>query len=245
MALTKLSVNVNKIALLRNSRGGHQPNVLEFAQAAVRAGAQGITVHPRPDARHIRRHDVRILAEWLSAPGSVEFNIEGYPTDEFLELVQMVRPTQCTLVPDPPEALTSSAGWDTYKRAHLLREVCDTLREWGVRSALFLEPNLAAVDGALAVGADRIELYTGPYAHNLGRQGGQAADAYALAAAHAAAIGLGINAGHDLNLQNLAYFLRRCPQVQEVSIGHALVADALYLGLDTTIRRYRQEIAAA
>jgi len=232
--VTALSVNVNKVALLRNSRGGNVPNVLQFAQDCVFFGAQGITVHPRPDGRHVRRDDVYELKSHLK----VELNVEGYPSPEFLDMLCEVRPAQATLVPDPPGALTSDHGWNTISERSFLRDVVARLQEAGVRVSLFIDPDPAHATGAKDVDADRVELYTGPYAHDYPRGPEAAIAAYREAAREAERVGLGLNAGHDLNLDNLAYFRRQIPNLLEVSIGHALVADALYLGLERTIESY-------
>lgn len=233
----RLSVNINKVALLRNSRGGNNPDVLQVAQDCVRFGAQGITVHPRPDGRHIRTDDVHALKEALT----VEFNIEGYPSPDFVRMVCAVKPAQVTLVPDAPGALTSSEGWDTHLHASLLREVLGLFAEAGIRTSLFMECKPELIAKAKELGADRIELYTGPYAHDFAADASNKAAAiapYVLAAQAAAHAGLGLNAGHDLNQHNLAYFKQHIPTLLEVSIGHALVCDALYQGLEKTIAGY-------
>lgn len=238
--MTNLSVNINKVATLRNARGENRPDVVEFALRCEKAGAQGITVHPRPDERHIRRVDVYDLKPVLRT----EFNIEGYPSAEFMDLVTKVRPAQVTLVPDAPDVLTSSAGWDVGANADFLAAVVDRLREAGIRSSIFVAPDPVAIRAAASVGADRVELYTKPYADRYPSdpEGAVAPFAEASRAAHNA--GLGVNAGHDLNLDNLAFFASRLPYLNEVSIGHALISDALYLGIDETIRRYRECLAA-
>lgn len=236
----RLSVNLNKIATLRNARGGHVPDLLQVARDVVRFGAQGITVHPRPDERHIRRQDVLDLARLLPEfDGAVEFNIEGYPTPEWLALVHRVRPHQATLVPDPPEALTSSAGWDGHTHRAFLAPVVADLQSAGIRVSLFVEASVGAVRASADVGAQRVELYTGPYAHRYPLDPASALAPYRAAADAAHACGLGLNAGHDLSLTNLADLYQGLPNLVEVSIGHALVADALYLGLAETIARYR------
>jgi pyridoxine 5-phosphate synthase len=233
--MTKLSVNVNKVATLRNSRGGDNPNVVRAAQTCVAAGCHGITVHPRPDGRHIRRQDVFDLAAVLT----VEFNIEGYPSPEFLDLVCQVRPTQCTLVPDPPDVLTSNAGWDLRGDVRWLRDVLRRLHEHGIRTSLFLEPDPDQIRRAKDLGADRIELYTERYARLFGTpERDRVFDAYYQAALVAQEVGLGLNAGHDLNLDNLPYFARHIPGLLEVSIGHALICDALYMGLTQAVKAY-------
>ena len=233
--MVRLSVNLNKIALLRNSRGGDIPNVIEAARTCIAAGCHGITVHPRPDARHITYRDVFELAEMLT----VEFNIEGYPSLEFVDLVCRVRPTQCTLVPDPPGVLTSSAGWSLDGGNEFVRDVLSRLRENGIRSSLFLEPDLKQIAHARKFGADRIELYTGPYAHAFGTPEGKSVlAAHREAARVARAEGLGINAGHDLNLKNIPAYVRAVKGLAETSIGHALIIDALYMGLSKAVKAY-------
>jgi len=237
----RLSVNVNKVALLRNARGGNVPNVLKVAQDAVRFGAQGITVHPRPDGRHIRYSDVRDLA---AAQLGVEFNVEGYPTQDFIQLVLAAKPAQVTLVPDPPEALTSSAGWDLPRQQDVLKAVVPRFKEAGIRVSIFVETALDALEYAQQTGTDCVELYTGPYAEAYAAA--QDIDArvaatapFAAAATRAHELGLSVNAGHDLNQQNIRTFVQHVPHVQEVSIGHALIAEALYDGLARTIQAYR------
>jgi pyridoxine 5-phosphate synthase len=233
--MTRLSVNINKVATLRNARGGTVPNVVQFAIDCERFGAEGITVHPRPDERHITTKDVFELKGVVKT----EFNIEGYPDDRFMKMMEQIRPDQVTLVPDPPGVLTSNAGWDTREHASFLGEIIDQLKSLGLRTSLFCEPDLDRIEGAKVIGADRIELYTGPYAeyYSLGKE--NAVRPYVKAAQVAMDCGLGINAGHDLSLDNLAYFKQSLPQLDEVSIGHALISDALYLGLENTIQRYR------
>lgn len=236
--MTKLSVNINKIALIRNSRGGNLPDVTKAALDLVRFGAQGITVHPRPDERHIRYRDVRDLKPLLS----VEFNIEGYPNDKFMQLVTEVKPDQVTLVPDPPEALTSNAGWDTIKHKDYLKEIIAVLHKSGIRASVFIGTDLKLMDGAAKTGADRIELYTEDYAKNYSTSPEKAIADYRKAAIRAYELGMGINAGHDLNLDNLAFFHKNIPHLAEVSIGHALVSDALYLGLENTVQLYLRQL---
>lgn len=236
--MTKLSVNINKIALLRNSRGGNLPNVLKAAQDCVSFGAQGITVHPRPDERHIRYKDAIDLKPILT----VEFNMEGYPSEEFLSLVEDVQPHQVTLVPDAPDALTSNAGWDTVHNTAFLKEVVHRLKNKGMRVSLFTDTDLDMIEGAAAVGTDRIELYTEAYAKNYSKDPAAAIAPYQKAAHRAHKYALGINAGHDLNLENLAYFHKNIPHLEEVSIGHALISDALYLGLENTIQLYLRQL---
>ena len=233
--MTKLSVNVNKIATLRNARGGNTPNVCLVAQDCEHFGADGITVHPRPDERHITTKDIYDLKKVVAT----EFNIEGYPDERFLKLVEDVRPEQATLVPDPPHVLTSNAGWNTVEHKELLTTICDKLRSLGIRSSIFVDTNLSNIEGAAAVGVDRIELYTGPYAEIYPTDKKQAIKAYVDAANLAKKLGLGVNAGHDLSLDNLAYFKQCIPHLAEVSIGHALISDALYLGLENTVRMYK------
>ena len=236
--MTKLSVNINKVATLRNARGGNNPDVLQVATDAERFGAQGITVHPRPDERHIRHSDVIGLAEVVTT----EFNIEGYPDERFLQLVERVKPAQATLVPDPPEALTSNAGWDTVQRHDQLTEVVQTLQGWGVRVSIFVDPEVRMIEGAAAAGTDRIELYTESYARRYAEDRETAVSAYVQSAERAHELGLGINAGHDLDLQNLKYIKERIPYLLEVSIGHALICDALYYGLENTIQMYLRQL---
>ena len=233
--MTRLSVNVNKIATLRNARGGTEPNVVDAAVRIQQFGAQGITVHPRPDGRHITYADVRALKPAVHT----ELNIEGYPSDDFVALVCEVQPAQVTLVPDAPDVLTSNAGWQVTDHADLLRDVLATFKERGIRTSLFIETDQPQIEAAAAVGADRIELYTESYAVRHRDLGAEAAAPYAEAARWAHQAGLGVNAGHDLNLDNLADFGREVPYLDEVSIGHALIADALYLGLSNAVAQYR------
>lgn len=236
---TKLSVNINKIATLRNARGGDVPNVLQVALDCERFGAQGITVHPRPDERHIRYSDVRELATQVTT----EFNIEGYPSGDFMELVLETKPDQVTLVPDPPGVLTSNAGWNTQEQGDFLRGIITHLKNKGIRTSIFLDPNPSMVESAVATGTDRIELYTESFAQGFaaGKKEEAIAD-YIKTAEAASAAGLGINAGHDLDLKNLNYFAKNIPNLAEVSIGHALIADALYFGLANTIQMYRLQL---
>lgn len=234
--MTQLSVNINKIATLRNARGGDVPNVLDFALKIERWGANGITVHPRPDERHIRYQDVRDLKPLLTT----EFNIEGNPIPEFMSLIEEIRPAQATLVPDTPEQLTSNAGWDVAKNEAFLRETIAQLHAWGVRASIFVGTDLQNIELAKAVGADRIELYTEPYASNYPVDRATAVAPFVEAARLAHSLGLGINAGHDLSLENLAYLHESIPYLDEVSIGHALISEALELGLPETIKRYQQ-----
>lgn len=233
--MTKLSVNINKIATLRNSRGGNMPNVLKVAQDCENFGADGITVHPRPDERHIKYKDVCEIRTRIKT----EFNIEGYPSEKFMEIVTSVKPTQVTLVPDAPDALTSNAGWDTIKNAQLLSDVIDTLKDSGIRSSIFVETDLKMIEAAARTGADRIELYTEPYALNYSKNKEQAIAPFVEAAKLARKLGLGVNAGHDLSLENLHYLYQNISWLDEVSIGHALICDALYIGLEKTIKAYK------
>jgi pyridoxine 5-phosphate synthase len=236
--MAKLSVNINKIATLRNSRGANNPDVVKVAQDCERFGAQGITVHPRPDERHIRYQDVLDLREIVTT----EFNIEGYPDKRYLELVSKVKPAQATLVPDKPDAITSNAGWDTLTHKQFLKEIIDDLKRQGIRTSIFVDPAEKMVEGAASVGTDRIELYTESYARNYFKNRQQAIAPYIKAAQVANSLGLGINAGHDLDLDNLRYLQQHIPGLLEVSIGHALICDALYLGLENTIQLYLKEL---
>ena len=234
----RLSVNINKIATLRNARGHNLPDVLKVAQDCERFGAQGITVHPRPDERHIRYQDVRDLRPLVKT----EFNIEGYPSESFISLVLEVHPAQVTLVPDAPDALTSNAGWDTLKRADFLKDVIGHFRQAGIRTSIFVEADPVMVEGAAKIGTDRVELYTESYASGYNADREKAIAPFVAAAEAAGRCGLGLNAGHDLNLDNLAYFNQRIPNLAEVSIGHALICDALYYGLENTIQMYLQRL---
>ena len=234
----RLSVNINKIATLRNARGHNLPDVLKVAQDCERFGAEGITVHPRPDERHIRYQDVRDLRPLVTT----EFNIEGYPSESFIRLVLEVCPNQVTLVPDAPDALTSNAGWDTIKKAGFLKEVIAGFREKGIRTSIFVEADPVMVEGAALTGTDRVELYTESYASGYSAGKEKAIAPFVEAARAAEHCGLGLNAGHDLNLDNLAYFNQRIPNLVEVSIGHALICDALYFGLENTIQMYLQRL---
>ncbi len=236
--MTRLSVNINKIALLRNARGGNMPDVLKAALDCERFGAQGITVHPRPDERHIRYSDVRTLRPAVRT----EFNIEGNPTGSFTALVCEVVPDQVTLVPDAPDALTSNAGWDTIRNHSFLKRICSTFKERGIRTSIFIDPDPRMAEGAFKCGADRVELYTAGYAAEYARDREAAIAPYLETAKAVRDLGLGLNAGHDLSLENLAWFIRTIPWTDEVSIGHALICDALYLGLETTIREYLSQI---
>lgn len=236
--MTRLSVNINKFATLRNSRGGNNPDVVKAALNCERFGAQGITVHPRPDERHIRYRDVLDLSRVIST----EFNIEGYPDNRFLQILREVRPAQTTLVPDPPNVLTSNAGWDTVKHQSFLREVIAEIKSLGIRVSVFLDPEEQYIESAAETGTDRIELYTESYAKNFATDPQKAAEPYVRCAERAFHAGLAVNAGHDLNLDNLAFFKQQVPYLEEVSIGHALVCDALYLGLENTIQLYRRQL---
>ena len=236
--MTRLSVNINKIATLRNARGGNIPNVTKAAIDCQRFGAQGITVHPRPDQRHIRYQDVCDLKPLVIT----EFNIEGYPGQDFIDLVLEIVPDQVTLVPDPPETLTSNAGWDTINNMDFLKRTIQTFHEKGIRTSIFIDTNTENIKYASKTGTDRIELYTEPFAENYPLGPEKAIAPFIRAAVAPMEVGLDINAGHDLNLDNLGYFAKRIPGLKEVSIGHALIADALYFGLENTIRMYRREL---
>jgi pyridoxine 5-phosphate synthase len=236
--MTLLSVNINKIATLRNSRGGDVPNLTKVAKDCERFGAQGITVHPRPDQRHIKYQDVRDLKHILST----EFNIEGYPGDGFVELVNENKPDQVTLVPDSPDAITSNAGWDAKGNFELLSEIVQEFKKNRIRVSIFMDPILNQIEWAKKTGADRIELYTENFAVQYAKGNKNGIKPYKDAAKFAKEIGLGLNAGHDLNLNNLNFWASEIPEVDEVSIGHALIADALYLGLENTIQLYRRAL---
>lgn len=232
--MTRLSVNINKIATLRNARGGIIPDVVKAAVDCQRFGAQGITVHPRPDERHIRRQDVFDLKPVIVT----EFNIEGYPTEDFLKLVTQVKADQVTLVPDAPGQITSDHGWDTITHRSFLTDVVARLKESGIRTSLFVDPDQSLVEGAARTGTDRVELYTEPYATYFPVNREEAVKPFVIAAKTATACGLDLNAGHDLSLENLKYLVGMIPELKEVSIGHALIADALYFGLEITIQKY-------
>jgi len=236
--MTRLSVNINKIATLRNARGGNNPDVVQVARDCERFGAQGITVHPRPDERHIRYADALALKNNVRT----EFNIEGYPDERYVKLVLETRPAQATLVPDKPDAITSNAGWDTVRHAGFLTEVIGALKQSGARISVFVNPDEHMVEGAHNVGADRIELYTEPYASGFHADRAKAVAPYVAAATRARTLGLGINAGHDLDLHNLHYLAHTLPHLDEVSIGHALICDALYFGLENTIQLYLRQL---
>ena len=233
--MTNLSVNINKVATIRNARGGNTPDVLKFACDAEAFGAQGITVHPRPDERHIRYSDVYGLKPLIKT----EFNIEGNPCDKFIDLVQKVKPTQVTLVPDAPDAITSNAGWDVKNNYSFLAELVEHFTSYGIRTSIFVGTELENLEWAAKTGTDRVELYTEPYASHYFEDREKAIAPFVTAAQYANSLGMGVNAGHDLNLDNLAYFHQNIPLLDEVSIGHALISDALYLGLKETIRQYR------
>lgn len=236
--MTRLSVNINKIATIRNARGGNIPDVVKTALDCERFGAQGITVHPRPDERHIRRKDVYDLKPMLTT----EFNIEGYPTRKFINMVKEVKPAQVTLVPDPPNALTSNAGWDTKKHLDFLKEVIAEFRAEKIRTSIFIGTELELIHKAAETGTDRVELYTEPFASEFPSGKEQAIAPFVEAAKAAVEAGLGLNAGHDLSLENLRYFAENIPGLLEVSIGHALISDALYYGLENTIQMYLREL---
>ncbi len=233
--MTKLSVNINKIATIRNARGGNTPNVVQVAIDCERFGAEGVTVHPRPDERHITTQDVYDLSKIVKT----EFNIEGYPDQRYLDLISELKPAQATLVPDPPHVLTSNAGWDTKKHEILLTDLVQQFKAQGVRSSIFIDTNLENIEYAAKTGVDRIELYTGPFAEDFTSNPEKAIEAYVKAANYATELGIEINAGHDLSLENLKFFKFKIPQLMEVSIGHALISDALYFGLENTIQRYK------
>ncbi|WP_027001500.1 pyridoxine 5'-phosphate synthase [Hugenholtzia roseola] len=238
--MTRLSVNINKFATLRNARGGNNPDVLKAALDCERFGAQGITVHPRPDERHIRYADVYAIAPKIG----VELNIEGNPQEgKFLNLIQDIRPAQATLVPDATDVLTSNQGWDTLRHADYLKATIEKIKSWGVRVSIFIDPIESHIAGAAQVGADRVELYTEAYAQQFSQDPQKALEPYAKAAKKAQQVGLGLNAGHDLDLHNLSFLVQNIPLIDEVSIGHALVCDALYLGLEKTIQAYLNALA--
>lgn len=236
--MTRLSVNINKLATLRNARGGNNPDVVRMALDIERFGAQGITVHPRPDERHIRRADVRALRPLLTT----EFNIEGYPNEDFIDLVLEVRPAQVTLVPDPPGVLTSNAGWDAREHKSFLKEVVSRFKSEGIRTSLFMGTDPEQIAHAADTGTDRIELYTEPYAANYGNDRERAVAPFIKAAERASEFNLGSNAGHDLDRANLAFFKQHVPGLLEVSIGHALICDALVFGLENTVQLYLREL---
>lgn len=236
--MTKLSVNINKIATLRNSRGGLVPNVVQFAKDAQNFGAQGITIHPRPDERHIRYQDARDLKPEVYT----EYNMEGNPVKSFLDLVLEVKPTQVTLVPDAEDAITSNAGWDTIKHKDFLIDVITEFQQNGIRTSIFVDPDVKQIEGAKATGTDRIELYTEAFAYGYGLGNKNAIKPYTECAVLANKLGLGINAGHDLSLDNIAFFKNNIPGLLEVSIGHALIAESLYLGVENVIQMYLHKL---
>jgi len=236
--VTRLSVNINKIATLRNSRGGNNPDLIKVALDCERFGAQGITVHPRPDERHIRYHDVIALKNIIKT----EFNIEGYPDQRYMKIIRETRPSQATLVPDAPDAITSNAGWDTIKNKAELTEIVQEIKSFGVRVSIFVDPSPRMVEGAAQVGANRIELYTEPYAREFLINKEIAVKPYVESARIANDLHLELNAGHDLDLNNLKFLRQNIPSLKEVSIGHALICDALYLGLENTIQLYLREL---
>lgn len=236
--MTQLSVNINKLATLRNARGGNTPDVLQVAKDVQSYGAQGITVHPRPDQRHIRYSDARSLPSVITT----EYNIEGNPIPEFIAMVLEISPTQVTLVPDAEDVLTSNAGWDTLKHGDFLSDVIARFKAGGIRTSIFVDPVPAMIEGAVATGTDRIELYTEAYASNYAADKALAVAPYREAAQLAHQLGLGVNAGHDLSLENIAYFAQQLPQLLEVSIGHALVCEALYQGFEPVISQYRKAL---
>ncbi len=236
--MTRLSVNINKIATLRNARGGNLPNVYEAAINCQRFGAQGITVHPRPDERHITHQDVKNIRPIITT----EFNIEGYPSEAFLQMVSEIKPHQVTMVPDPPDILTSNQGWDTIKHKEFLQKVIYKLKQQNIRTSLFIETDTDKIKHAKDTGTDRVELYTEPYASGYLKNKEQAIEPFIKAAETAKEIGLGLNAGHDLNLVNLNYFFQNIPDLLEVSIGHAIISDALYYGLENTIQLYMRQL---
>lgn len=236
--MTKLSVNVNKVATLRNSRGGNVPNLLKVATDLQAFGAQGITVHPRPDQRHIRYTDLKAL----SAIVTTEYNIEGNPIPAFMDLILAIKPTQVTLVPDAEDAITSNAGWDTITHAEFLKDVIAQFKSAGIRTSIFVDPDLKMIEGAVATGTDRIELYTEAYAEHYHKDKEAAVTPYREAAILANKLDLGINAGHDLSLENIAFFAQEIPDLLEVSIGHALMSESLYLGFETVVKRYLAQL---
>ena len=234
--MTKLSVNINKVATIRNSRGGNIPDLVQVAVDCQKFGANGITIHPRPDERHITYADVFDLQPKVTT----EFNIEGNPTPKFISLIERIRPNQVTLVPDADNVLTSDAGWNTVMHKDFLTEVVSEFKAIGVRTSIFVDPDIDMIDMVSEIGADRIELYTGPYAENFKKNREVAVGSYIIAAKHAKKLGLGVNAGHDLNLDNLNYLYKCIPWLKEVSIGHSLISDALYYGLEKTIKAYKK-----
>ena len=236
--MTKLSVNINKIATIRNARGGNTPNVVQAAIDIENFGAEGITVHPRPDQRHITFRDAYDLKKVVKT----EYNIEGYPSDDFIEMVLNIKPHQVTLVPDKPDAITSNAGWDCIKEREYLTPIIKQFKEQNIRVSVFLDPEVSQVEATLACGADRIELYTEAYASGFSHDKIAAIAPYKATAQRATELGIGLNAGHDLNLENLAYFVHEIPDILEVSIGHALISDALYYGLNNVVQMYKSKL---
>ncbi|MBK6390466.1 MAG: pyridoxine 5'-phosphate synthase [Saprospiraceae bacterium] len=236
--MTRLSVNLNKVALIRNSRGGNMPDLVQVAVDCEKFGAEGITIHPRPDQRHARYSDVQDLRKVVQT----ELNIEGYPTDKFIDVVIKSKPDQVTLVPDEPGALTSDHGWDTVKKKEFLTDIVKKLRSHGIRTSLFIDPDPKWVEGAALIGADRVELYTGPYAYHYKSDPAAAIKSFHLTSLTARSLGIGLNAGHDLNLDNLYYFQSVIVDLLEVSIGHAMICDALYMGLEKTIHAYLEKL---
>ena len=234
--MIKLSVNINKIATIRNARGGISPDVIEAATNCQKFGADGITIHPRPDERHITNKDVYAIKPIITT----EYNIEGYPSEDFIKMVLEVNPTQVTLVPDGPDVITSCAGWDTIKFQDYLKEIITEFKEKGISTSIFVDPKIEMIEGAKKCGTDRIELYTEDYATNYTEDREKAISPYVLCAKKANELGLGINAGHDLSLENLEFFAKEIPNLAEVSIGHALISDAIYLGLENTIQMYKR-----
>ena len=236
--MTKLSVNINKIATLRNSRGGNTPNLVQFAKDVQKFGAEGVTIHPRPDERHIRYQD----AYDLKSEVYTEYNIEGNPIDKFVNMILELKPTQVTLVPDAVDTLTSNAGWDTIKHKKFLMDVIKEFKDHNIRTSIFVDPNLKQIEGAKATGADRIELYTEAFAHEFSLGNKSAIKPYTACAELANTIGLGVNAGHDLSLENIKFFKEQIPNLLEVSIGHALISESLYLGVENVIQMYLQKL---
>ena len=234
--MTKLSVNINKIATIRNARGGESPNVVEAAINCQKFGADGVTIHPRPDERHITKKDVYNLKPIIAT----EYTIEGYPSEDFIKMVIEVKPEQVTLVPDGPDVITSCTGWDTIKFQDYLKERIAEFKEYGIRTSIFVDPKIEMIEGSAVCGTDRVELYTEAYATNYAADKEKAIAPYVMAAKKATELGLGINAGHDLSLENLEYFAKYIPNLAEVSIGHALISDALYLGLENAIQMYKR-----
>ncbi|MCB0456799.1 MAG: pyridoxine 5'-phosphate synthase [Flavobacteriaceae bacterium] len=236
--MTKLSVNINKIATLRNARGGNLPNVIQVAKDVQKFGAQGVTIHPRPDERHIKYQDAYDLKPIVTT----EYNIEGNPMDQFLDMVFKIKPTQVTLVPDAVDAITSNAGWDTVKHQAYLKEIIAECKNHGIRTSIFVDPKLDMIEGAVATGTDRIELYTEAFAHQYSLGNKKAIEPYTQCAIRAHELGLGINAGHDLSLDNIQFFKENIPHLLEVSIGHALICEALYQGLESVVKQYLQKL---